>query len=89
MAAFTISAEAAGKAIQYSSEAVEKLSSNMRLLDTNVNSNFQGLQDPSIKKYLELSEQMQEMLRQVGDKMTQVEDYCKKVIAWIQDYTET
>ena len=49
MAAFTISAEAAGKAIQYSSEAVEKLSSNMRLLDTNVNSNFQGLQDPSIK----------------------------------------
>lgn len=87
--AFTISAEAANKAIQYSSEAIQALAANMNTMDTVVNSNFSGLQDPSFRRYIELSEQMQGMLREVGTKIEAVQEYCQKVIRWIQEYGET
>lgn len=86
---FSLSIEAANRAIQYSSEAVEHLSANVKTMNDVVNSNFAGLEDPAFQRYLELSAQMQDMLMQVSDKMEQIEEYCKKVIRWIQEYSET
>lgn len=84
----TISREAAQKAIRYSDEATTELRSNVNVMDNNVNSIFAGLQDPTIKKYLELSEQMQDMIKQVSGRMDAISEYCQSVIRWIDGYND-
>lgn len=88
MARIKLSREAAMKAISYSDEAQKKLMANINVMDNNVNSHFTGLQDPTFKKYLELSGQMQEMLRQVSGKMNEISEYCQSVIRWIDDFSD-
>ena len=87
MARIKLSREAAMKAISYSDEAQKTLMANINVMDNNVNSHFTGLQDPTFKKYLELSGQMQEMLRQVSGKMNEISEYCQSVIRWIDDFS--
>ena len=58
-------------------------------MDNSVNSQFEGLTDPTIKKYIQLSEQMQNLLRQVGAKMEAISEYCKTVIDFINKYEES
>ena len=89
MARIQLSKEAAMKVIQYSNEAREQLMSNVAVMDNNVNSQFSGLHDPTFKRYLELSEQMQDMLKQIGVKMDSISEYCKSVILWIDTYNES
>ena len=88
MARFKISREAAQRAINYSEEAATELRQNVIVMDNNVNSIFSGLQDPTLKKYLELSEQMQDMIRQVSSQMDAISEYCQGVIRWIDDYND-
>ena len=86
MARIVLSREAAVKAINYSVDARNELMTNINVMDNNVNSQFANLQDPTFKKYLELSEQMQTMLRQVGGKMDEISKYCESVVRWIDDF---
>ncbi len=88
MAKIRLSKDAAMKAIAYSEEAREQLLENINIMDRDVNSQFEGLQDPAFVRYLELSEQMQRLLRQVGDKMNSISEYCKAVMRWIDSYNE-
>ena len=69
-------------------EARNDLLNNINIMDNNVNSHFSGLQDPTFRKYLELSGQMQEMLKQVSAKMNEISEYCQSVIDWISDFSE-
>lgn len=85
--AIKLSKEACMKAISYSNDAREQLMANISVMDNNVNSQFSGLQDPSFQRYLELSEQMQGMLKQIGGKMDAISQYCQSVIRWIDDYS--
>ena len=85
----TLSEKAALKAIAYSNKAKEELLHNISIMDNNVNSQFSGLQDPTFKKYLELSEQMQSLLRQIGGRMDDIVKYCQSVIRWINEYRGT
>lgn len=89
MARIKLSKEAAMKAIRYSNEAREQLMTNINVMDNNVNSQFSGLQDPAFKRYLELSGQMQDMLKQISGKMESISDYCQSVIRWIDTYSES
>jgi len=89
MARIKLSKEAAMKAINYSNDAREQLMTNISVMDNNVNSQFSGLQDPSFKRYLELSGQMQDMLTKIGGKMEEISDYCQSVIRWIDTYNES
>lgn len=89
MARIKLSKEAAMKAITYSNDARDQLMTNINVMDNNVNSQFSGLQDPSFRRYLELSEQMQGMLKQIGGKMDEISQYCESVIRWIDSYNET
>ena len=89
MARIKLSKEAAMKAISYSNDAREQLMTNISIMDNNVNSQFSGLQDPAFKRYLELSGQMQNMIRQIGGKMEEISKYCESVIRWIDKYSET
>ena len=88
MARIKLSRNAALKAISYSDEARNELLSNINVMDNNVNSHFASLQDPTFKKYLELSGQMQEMLKQVSVKMDEISQYCQGVVRWIDDYSQ-
>ena len=83
---FTISKYAAQQVIDQSKEAAENLNRNMQLMDRQINSQFIGLKDPAFISYLELSMQMQEVLKQISGKMEAVSDYCQKVITWIDQY---
>ena len=84
----TFSKEACNQLISYSKESSEKLQHNASIMDNQVNSQFAGLQDPTFKKYMELSEKMQDYLRQIGQKMDAISDYCERVKRWIDEYSE-
>ena len=88
MSRITLSRNAASAAVTYSEEAKNALLTNVNIMDNTVNSQFEGLQDPTFKKYLELSGQMQDMLKQVGMKMDSISEYCQDVIRWIDEYTD-
>jgi len=89
VAKIKLSKDAAMRAITYSREASESLMSNVRMMDNNVNSQFSGLQDPSYKRYLELSGQMQDLLRQISGRMDAISQYCETVMRWIDQYSES
>ncbi len=88
MARTKLSKAAANSAITYSHDASERLLHNVNVLDKNVNAQFSGLSDPTYNRYLELSDQMQTMLKQVGDRMEAVATYCRSVIKWIDLYNQ-
>ncbi len=89
MARIKLSQKAAQDAIKYSEEARDQLMMNINVMDNNVNSQFSGLKDPAFRRYLELSGQMQDLLKQISGKMDEVSEYCQKMIAFIKAYSET
>ena len=88
MGRIKLSKEAAMRAISFSNEARDELMNNIQIMDNNVNSQFSGLQDPAFKRYLEMSGQMQDLLKQIGGKMDDISKYCESVIRWIDSYSE-
>lgn len=89
MGQIKLSKDACTRAITYSNEANEQLMTNISVMDNNVNSQFTGLQDPAFNRYLELSSQMQGMLKQIGGKMEAISEYCQSVIRWMDDYSDS
>ena len=67
-----LSKDAAMKAITYSNDANTQLMTNVKIMNNNVNSQFSGLRDPAFRRYLELSDKMQDLLSQVGSKMSDI-----------------
>ena len=86
MAKIQLSESAAMKIIEYSNSTGEELLTNVRIMDSNVNSNFEGLNDPVIKRYLELSEDLNDAIKQISQKTNDVAEYCKAVLNWIDTY---
>lgn len=84
--AIKLSKEACRQAISYSREASESLQHNATIMDTNVNSQFAGLQDPAFAKYLSMSDDMQSYLRQISARMEDIANYCESVIKWMEEY---
>ena len=88
MPKFKLSKNAAMKVIAYSDDAHHALMNNISVMDNNINSQFKGLQDPAFKRYLDLSDSMQDMLRQISGKMDQISQYCQSIMRWIDKYNE-
>ena len=86
MARIQLSESAAMKIIEYSNSTGEELLTNVRVMDNNVNTNFEGLNDPVIKRYLELSENLNDTIKQISQKTNDVAEYCKAVLTWIEAY---
>ena len=86
--AIKLSKEACRRAMTYSKDASEALVQNANIMDNNVNSHFSSLKDPAFQKYLELSEQMQNQLRLISQKMEDVSNYCAGVISWMDEDSE-
>ena len=83
-----LSREDVMRVIASSEDAMNQLRTNVTVMDSNVNSNLSGLQDPTVKKYLELSDEMQTMIKQIGGKMEEISEYCKSVIRWMDGYSD-
>ena len=67
-------------------EAKEELMANINVMDTNVSVQLAGVEDDDIKKYLELSSQMQDKLKEICGKIGEVSDYCQGIIHWFDDF---
>ena len=89
MAKIVLSEKACMQAIEYSKDASIALLVELEKMDSNVNSCFEGLEDTTIQKYLQLSSQMQDMIKKVTVRMDEISDYCKGVINFIHRYKET
>lgn len=89
MARSTISLRAIRDAIECSQETAEVLSANAQILDSEVNARFTGLQDPTYRSYLELSENMQTTIRQLAGELARISEYCQKVYTHIAHYSST
>lgn len=88
MGKFQLSKAAAQSAIYYSTETREKLLNNIKIMDNNVYSLFATLKDPTLKKYVELSTQVDKLLIQITQRLDDISSYCRQVITWIDKYNE-
>ena len=88
MATIKLSKNAAMRAKSFSKEAYESLYSNMKILDGRVNSLFIAVKDPVFKKYLELSNEMQNLLRKISADIEKVSQYCDTIVRWIDTYNQ-
>lgn len=86
MSKVRLSKAAASRVISFTDEAYNVLTSNVREMDSRVNSQFTGMVDPALKRYAELSEKLQNTLRQIGTNMEAISKYCRAVMRWIDDY---
>ncbi len=86
MSKVRLSKAAASRVISFTDEAYNALISNVRAMDSRVNSQFTGMVDPALKRYAELSEKLQNTLRQIGTNMEAISKYCRAVMRWIDDY---
>lgn len=86
MSKVKLSKAAASRVISFTDEAYNALTSNVRAMDSRVNSQFTGMVDPALKRYAELSEKLQNTLRQIGTNMEAISKYCRAVMRWIDDY---
>lgn len=89
MGKIMLSKECAEKGIIYSQEASDQLKANVEVMDKNVNAQFSGLQDPTFRKYIELSENMQRLIKQISGRMDDISEYCRAVSRWIDEYKES
>ena len=86
MSKVRLSKAAASRVISFTDEAYNALISNVRAMDSRVNSQFTGMVDPALKRYAELSEKLQNTLMQIGTNMEAISKYCRAVMRWIDDY---
>lgn len=86
MARIVLPEAAVQQAKRYSEETRDALLNNVTIMDNNINSQFAGLQDPTFQSYLQLSEQLQTSIKQVGVKLDEISQYCQEVINWINKF---
>ena len=88
MSKIIISKSAVLKAIEISNQTKDDLLTNIQIMDENVNSEFEGLQDPTISNYLALSDKLKEKLVLITTKLDSISSYCEEVARWVDKYTD-
>lgn len=82
-----LSKEAAIKAKRLTEEAFLELESNTKSLNDQVGLQLMNLNDkPSTKKYDEMMMEIQSLLNQLRNNFNDINEYCDKVIRWIDEY---
>ncbi len=84
MSSFKMSKSAAMKVIQYSNEMYEELNGNTKMLNQNILAQFQTMKDPrATQKFTELMMALEKMLKDVGNTVEGINEYCEQVIRWL------
>lgn len=82
-----LSKEAAKKAKNLTEDAFFTLEANTKNLNDQVGLLLLNLNDkPSTKKYDEMMSEIQSLLNQLRNNFNDIEEYCDKVIRWIDEY---
>lgn len=71
---------------EYCNDSKEQILKNTTTMNNGINQLFSNVSDPSIKKYLELNDVLDEALRKVSRKMDDLGEYCDKVLSWYDKY---
>lgn len=82
-----LSKDAAKKAKSLTEDAFLTLEANTKNLNDRVGSLLLNLNDkPSTKKYDEMMSEIRSLLNQLRNNFNDIEEYCDKVIRWIDEY---
>lgn len=87
MSTFIVSKQSAQRIITGTEATQGMLLRNNKVLNASVDDKLYQLQDPSVNRYLELSDQLQDKLTLINAKMDDIINYCQAVIRWIDNYT--
>lgn len=64
-----------------------ELMNNTKKLEASFNSQLLNLDDkPTTKKYMEMMSEINSLMSQIKNSFNDVNDYCDKVIKWIDEY---
>lgn len=86
MIMYQISRKAVEAAKKQAGESAEYLRNNTDIMNNEVYSILEGLTDPIAREYMSLSEELERALHMVNDKLDQLQDYCGRVIAWMDEF---
>lgn len=84
-----ISKSAVLKAQKYTKEAYLNLAANNKKLNDDISRELTNLRDvPSTKKYAEMMSQIEELMDQLRNNVNDIDDFCERMIIWIDAYNE-
>lgn len=82
-----LSKDAAIKAKKLTEDAFLELESNNKSLNDQISMLLMNLNDkPSTKKYDEMMSEIQSLMSQLRNNFNDINEYCDKVIRWIDEY---
>lgn len=82
-----LSKDAAIKAKKLTEDAFLELESNNKFLNNQISMQLMNLNDkPSTKKYDEMMSEIQSLMSQLRNNFNDINEYCDKVIRWIDEY---
>jgi len=82
-----LSKDAAIKAKKLTEDAFLELESNNKFLNDQISMQLMNLNDkPSTKKYDEMMSEIQSLMSQLRNNFNDINEYCDKVIRWIDEY---
>ena len=82
-----LSKDAAIKAKKLTEYAFLELESNNKSLNDQISMQLMNLNDkPSTKKYDEMMSEIQSLMSQLRNNFNDINEYCDKVIRWIDEY---
>lgn len=87
MAIIKLSKDATYDAKRIIRDTFLELEDNNKRLSYEIDSRLSHLNDlPSSKKYAELLVEISALMNQIHDNFTEVDEFCNKIIAWIDEY---
>ena len=75
------------RARQYCEDSKKQILSNNNIMKEGIDKLFSSVSDPSIKKYIELNDVLSEALKKFTTKIDSIDEYCVKVLAWYDKYS--
>ena len=87
MSVIKLSKDAAIKAKKLTQDTFVDLEANNKQLNDKIEMLLLNLNDkPTTKKYAEMMSEIQSIMSQLRNNFNDVEDFCDKIIRWIDEY---
>jgi len=77
------------KAKRFSDETKENLENNLRFLETMVEPELKNWNDIHVQRYLLVSAEITQAIREISQNLEKISEYCVKEIQWIDIYDTT
>ena len=82
-----MSRDACIKAQHITEDTYTELINNTKQLESQFNAQLLNLNDkPTTKKYMEMMSEIQSLMSKIRNNFNDIDDYCDRVIKWIDEY---